>query len=116
MGITAANPDIETLKLTLWLAGAVISALFAVIIYFIKSQDSVRKNEMVKLNNIVETLVDTVNSLRTIVEVVKSRQLGDGEFCHMKHDVIDKRLTDHGKRIDAIENRVTRVETKCEGK
>jgi hypothetical protein len=114
MGITAANPDIETLKLTLWLAGAVISALFAVIIYFIKSQDSVRKGEMVKLNNIVETLVDTVNSLRTIVEVVKSRQLGDGEFCHMKHDVIDKRLNEHAKRIDALDNKVTRLETKLE--
>ena len=114
MGITAANPDIETLKLTLWLAGAIISALFAVIIYFIKSQDSVRKNEMVKLNNIVETLVDTVNSLRTIVEVVKSRQLGDGEFCHMKHDVIDKRLNEHAKRIDALDNKVTRLETKLE--
>lgn len=114
MGITAANPDIETLKLTLWLAGAVISALFAVIIYFIKSQDSVRKNEMTKLNNIVETLVETVNSLKTIVEVVKSRQSGDGEYCHMKHDVIDKRLTEHGRRIDLVENRITRLETKME--
>lgn len=114
MGITAANPDIETLKLTLWLAGVVISALFAVIIYFIRSQDSTRKNEMAKLNSIVETLVDTVNSLRTIVEVVKSRQMGDGEFCHMKHDVIDKRLNEHSKRLDTIDNRVTRVETKIE--
>jgi hypothetical protein len=112
--LVKANPDIETLKLTLWLAGAVISALFGVIIYFIKSQDAVRKNEMVKLNSIVETLVETVNSLRTIVEVVKSRQLGDGEFCHMKHDVIDRRLNEHSKRLDVVDNKVTRLETKLE--
>lgn len=112
--LAKANPDLETLKMTLWMAGFIISALFAVVIYFVKNQDASRKTEMEKITSIIETLTETVNSLKTIVEVIKSRQSGDGEFCHMKHTVIDNRLNDHSKRLDLFDNRVTKIETKME--
>ena len=53
-----------------------------------------------------------LDNLKTIVEVIKSRQLGDGEFCRMKHDVIDRKFSEHDKRLDSDEKDIAVIQEK----
>ena len=98
-----ANPDIETLKLTLVVASGVIGILLVVVGFFLAQQFKV-----------IKTLQNTVNSLASVVEVIKNKQSWEGKSCNLKHQVVDKRLDAHATRLDANENRITRLETKLE--
>jgi beta-lactamase regulating signal transducer with metallopeptidase domain len=95
MEIAKANPDIESLKLILWLAGSVITLLLLIVSYFLSKQIKVQ-----------ESLTKAVNSLTTAVTVLESQQAE-------RHPVIQRRLNIHGQRLDKLDNRITKIETKC---
>lgn len=103
--VTKANPNIETLKLTLSVSFVVIGILLTIVGFFMAQQFKV-----------IKTLQDTVNELAEVVAVIKNKQTWDGESCIFKHKAIDKKLEDHDKRLDKNENRITRLETLQNGK
>ena len=90
-----ANPDIETLKLTLWIAGGIIIMLLGVVAYFLKRQITVS-----------EILTKAVNNLTTAVTVLESQNKD-------RHPVIERRLNTHAKRLDEHDIRSARIETTC---
>lgn len=93
--LAKANPDIETLKLTLWIAGGIITLLLAVVAYFLKKQISVS-----------EILTTAVNNLTTAVKLIEQQQ-------SERDPRTERRLNEHAGRLDEHDRRITRVETTC---
>lgn len=87
------NPDIEGLKVIVWLSGIVISLLLAIVGYFLKQQGEA-----------ATALTDAVNQLKTAVEVLQMQG-------QEKHPVIERRLNEHGNRIDDHDRRLVKLET-----
>lgn len=96
--LAKANPDIETLKLTLWVASAVIAilltAVIGVVVYLAKKQI-----------NVSEMLTTAVNKLTVAVSVLENQNKD-------RHPVIVKRLNDHARRLDCHDRQIVRIETK----
>ena len=90
-----ANPDIETLKLTLWIAAGVIGLLLLVVAFFLKKQISVS-----------ETLTEAVNGLTRSLAVLETHNKIQGP-------VIERRLNEHAERLDKHAERLAKVETSC---
>lgn len=101
LDIAKANPDLETMKLAFFIASSIIGLLLLIIGFFLAQQFKV-----------LRTVTETVNNLKTIVEVIKSRQLGDSEFCGLKHKAIDEKFKDHDKRLDADEKDIAVLQEK----
>ena len=99
--LAKSNPDLETLKLLFWIASSIILILISVVGFFMAQQFRVLK-----------TVTETVNNLKTIVEVIKARQLGDSEFCRIKHEAINKKFDDHDKRLDTDEKHIAVLQEK----
>ena len=93
--MTKANPDIESLKVILYLAGSVLTFLLLIVAYFLKKQISVQ-----------EVLAEAVNKLTTAVSVLESQNKD-------RYPVIERRLNDHAEQIDELGYRVTAIETTC---
>ena len=91
--IGSANPDIESLKILVGLAGIVISILLAVVAYFLKQQGEASKS-----------LTEAVNQLKTAVVVLQ-------EQSREKYPIFDRRLNEHSRKIDDHEKRITIIET-----
>lgn len=89
------NPDLETLKITLWIAAGVISMLLIVVAFFLRKQIGVS-----------EILTKAVDNLTQAVTVLQTK---DAE----RNPVIQNRLNDHAKRLDSHAERLTTIETKC---
>lgn len=87
--------DIESLKLTLWIAGGVISLLILVVAYFLRRQIEVS-----------ETLAIAVNHLTTAVKLIEKEQAE-------RDPRTEKRLGNHEERIGHCEDRITVMETLC---
>lgn len=90
------NPDYETLRLTVFIIGAVLSVLLSVVAFFLKKQIEIQ-----------ETLAKAVNNLTVAVTVLENQNRD-------RHPVIERRLNEHGHRLDSYENRLTKIETTCE--
>ena len=88
-----ANPDIEQLKIILWIAGPLILVMLGVIGYFIKQQIEASK----AIANVVQQLNILVTELRTQNELL--------------NPVIDRRLNHHSETIEGHERRLTVIET-----
>lgn len=101
-----ANPDIETLKLTLWVAASLIALLIGIIAYLAKMKDSSASKQVEKLSAVVDTVQETVISLKSVVEVVKSQISEDRPRT-------EKRLNEHANRLDDQADRLARLETSC---
>jgi SMC interacting uncharacterized protein involved in chromosome segregation len=141
MDLIKANPDIETLKLVLWIATGVIVLLIGVVstligIYFsgqkkrmddfeqvqdIQSKEfsdlvnTIRRKQDTQhetMQEIVSSMKDTLSELKTLVRIMEDRQTGAGKLCTEKHQLIDRRLTEHGVTIDKHETRITVLEMK----
>lgn len=93
--MSVPNPDIETLKLTLWIASGVISVLLLVVSFFLKKQIRVS-----------EVLTEAVKNLTTTVAVMQTQN-------NERNPVIQTRLNDHGRNLDNHETRITKLETRC---
>ncbi len=93
MNYASINPDLESLRLVVWLSGILISVLLAVVGYFLRQQGDASK-----------ALTDAVNKLRTAVEVLQMQGT-------LKYPVIDNSLKEHGQKIEDHENRITKIET-----
>ena len=101
-----SNPDVETLKMTLWIASGVIGLLLAVIAYLSKLKINSHGEDILELHKVVKTVESTVNNLRTIVEVIKTQIADSGPRTEI-------RLNDHSKRLDEHERKISRIETAC---
>lgn len=93
--LTKANPDIETLKTLIWLSGLLIGILLVIVSYFLSKQIQIS-----------ETLTKAVNSLTTAVTVLESQNKD-------RYPVIEKRLDDHGRRLDEHSEKLSTIQTKC---
>jgi uncharacterized membrane protein YccC len=94
--VLKTNPDYETLRLTVVLAGILISVLLGVVAFFLKKQIAIQ-----------ETLTQAVNNLTTAVTVLESQNKD-------RHPVIERRLNEHAHRLDNHDSRITKIETTCE--
>lgn len=92
--ISSANPDLESLKILVGLAGVVISILLAVVAYFLKQQGEASK-----------ALTEAVNQLKTAVVVLQ-------EQSKEKHPVYDRRLNKHSEKLEEHEKRIIKLESK----
>lgn len=91
-----ANPDYETLRLTVFIIGTVLSVLLSVVAFFLKKQIEIQ-----------ETLTKAVNNLTTAVTVLENQNRD-------RHPIIERRLNEHSQRLDIYENRLTKIETTCD--
>jgi hypothetical protein len=88
-----ANPDIEQLKIILWIAGPLILVMLGVIGYFIKQQVDASK----AIADVVQQLNILVTELRTQNELL--------------NPVFERRLNHHSESIEGHERRLTVIET-----
>jgi hypothetical protein len=95
MDYASIYPDYQSLKLTLWISGAIISLLLVVVAYFLKKQITVS-----------ETLSIAVNHLTTMVKIIEQQQ-------SERDPRTENRLNNHSHRLNKHDQRLTRVETKC---
>lgn len=95
--LAKANPDFETLKLTLWIASAIIAllltAVIGVVVHLAKKQI-----------NVSEMLTNAVNKLTVAVSVLENQNKD-------RHPVIERRLNDHARRLDQHDKQIVRIET-----
>lgn len=120
--------DIGVLKFILGIASVIIALLLTAVGYFIKQRYSDEKKEreeerekiskeinslskkqkesVDKLSSVVETVSDTVNNLKIIVEVIKEQQKDE-------HPRTERRLNQHSKEIQALHSRVVKLESHC---
>lgn len=89
-----ANPDIETLKLTLWVSAGIISLLLVTVAFFLRKQIAVS-----------ETLTRAIDSLTRTVTVLETQN-------RERNPVIQKRLNEHADRLDRHGERLVKIETK----
>jgi hypothetical protein len=104
--LSKANPDIETLKLTLWVAAGIITILLGIVAWFARNKGERANRQMEKLEVIVNSLSVTVSNLKTVVEVIREQQ-------NERDPRTERRLNEHGKRLDEHETRIVKVETRC---
>lgn len=88
-----ANPDLEQLKLILWISGPVLFAMLAVIGYFLKQQIDASK-----------AVADAVNALNIAVTELRTHSV-------IEYPTTVTRLNAHSEKLDDHENRITIIET-----
>lgn len=93
--LAKANPDVETLKLSIWVAVGVIAILLSIVAFFLQ-----------KTVKVQEILVTAVNQLTTAVTVIQKQQ-------EERDPRTERRLNDHAKRLDNHQNRLSILETRC---
>jgi hypothetical protein len=86
--LAKANPDIETLKLTLWVAASIITLLLLIVSYFLKRQIT-----------ITEQLTKAVHELTTAVALLNNQS-----------PRMERRLDIHNKRLDDNDKQIARLE------
>lgn len=91
--LAKSNPDIETLKLTLWIAGSIIALLLVVVAYFLKKQICVS-----------EVLTTAVNNLTTAVKLIEQKQ-------SERDPRTERRLNEHSRRLDEHDKQIVKIET-----
>ena len=143
MDLIKANPDIETLKLVLWIATGLIVLLITIVstlssVYFTgqrkriesyKVKQDVQVKEFKDLVNeikdkqdsqyavmreVVDSMKDTVSELKTLVRILEDRQSGAGKACTEKHQVINRKFEECGHKLDQHETRIAIIETKIQ--
>lgn len=113
----AVNPNLETLKIVLWIAIGLIVLLIAIIGYFITEKFSTDKEElsknevsqqqqMDKLSAMIDTVGKTVVNLEKIVEVIKNQQ-------EERDPRTERILNEHSRQIKELDTRVTKTELIC---
>jgi hypothetical protein len=80
-------------------AGTLIVLLLAIIGFFLRQQITV-----------IQILTDTVNALKTSMEVVHVNEENLRSSCALKHAVVDRRLDSHGVRLDKSDITVAQLE------
>ncbi len=96
MDYSSINPDYQSLKFILFIAGSIITLLLVVVAYFLRKQIEVS-----------ETLAIAVNNLTTTVKLIEKEQSSTNPKT-------EKRLDDHEIRIGESEDRLAILETKCQ--
>lgn len=99
------NPDPEALKIVLYVAAVIITILLAIVGYFVRSQFSGEKGRIDKLTCVVETLKETVNTVKGIVDVIKKEQ-------EERDPRTERRLNDHARKLSRHDKAIVRIETK----
>lgn len=97
MDISSINPEIETLKLTLWIASGVIAFIITMLV-------AVISNLISKQIETSEELTVAVNGLTVAVNVLESQNKD-------RYPVIEKRLNEHETKISRHAEKITAIET-----
>jgi hypothetical protein len=123
--LTKANPDIETWKLFTWILLSFTGFLIGVIVLLVKTYfTSQRKRidefeeklttfdqkltvQMKEIESVIASLKDAITDVRLLVELVKHQQSESDPRT-------ERRLNDHGMRIDCLDKKVAILETKVE--
>jgi hypothetical protein len=91
-----ANPDLNHLKVIIWIIGPLMLTMLAVIGYFLKQQfDATRE------------MSNELASIRLLITKVMTHD-------EITDPVLEKRLNNHSQTIGDHEKRLTKVETHCE--
>ena len=69
--MTKASPDIETLKLVVYIAGVLIVFLVGIIGYMAKRKDTEVSSQIDKINYLVDSLTKNVNEVTKLAEVIR---------------------------------------------
>lgn len=93
--------EIETYQVILSIAGFMIVALLSIIAYFLK-----------EFNHQVNELKKVVVSLQIAISSEKAITKGWKENFSEKHLIFDKRLDDHGRRLDKHEVEIATIRTR----
>lgn len=115
-------------QLVVKIAGSIILILLAIVGYFIRMKHTSDRKERMnereeisnkinvlsdqqkksvdKLSTVVETVSETVNNLKIIVEVIKKQQSEELPRA-------EKRLNAHSRKISELDVRIAALETKC---
>jgi hypothetical protein len=88
-----ANPDLEQLKLIIWIAGMLLMIMLMVIGRFLWMQIEASR-----------AIADALNALKVVVTALKTQ-------TDLQNPVMEKRLNDHAADIKDLKNRVTIIET-----
>lgn len=88
-----ANPDLEQLKLILWISGPMLFIMLTVIGYFLKQQIEASK-----------AIADAVNALNIVVTELKTHSA-------LEYPQTVTRLNAHSEKLDDHETRITIIET-----
>jgi hypothetical protein len=107
------NPTVDLLEVIIWVAVGLIALLIGIVGFLIKRSDDAQTVQLNKIESVVNTVKETADNLKTIVEVVKARQLGDGEVCKERHQDNLVRITELEETVIDHSNRITAVESKC---
>ena len=87
------NPDIEQLKIILWIAGPMIVLMLGVVGYFIRQQIDASRS-----------IADAVQQLQLIVAELRTHN-------ELLNPVIERRLNHHSENLEDHERRLTVIET-----
>lgn len=116
--------DVGTLRFVVGVSSAIIGLSLAIIGYLLKAKSDFEKKErkdisirvknlsdqqkesIDKLSSVVETVSETVNNLKIIVEVIQKQQSD-------AYPRTEKILDNHTREIQNINVRVTKLEERC---
>lgn len=116
--------DVGTLRFVVGVSAAIIGLSLAIIGYLLKAKSDFEKKErkdisirvknlsdqqkesIDKLSSVVETVSETVNNLKIIVEVIRKQQSD-------AYPRTEKILDNHTREIQNINVRVTKLEERC---
>ena len=108
------NPTIDLLEVIIWVSVGLIIMLLGTLGFLLKRSDDVQTIQFTKIEKVVETVKETADNLKIIVEVIKSRQLGDGEVCRERHSENLLRILSLETTTVEHSERLTAVESKCQ--
>jgi len=108
------NPTIDLLEVIIWVSVGLIIMLLGTLGFLLKRSDDVQTIQFTKIEKVVETVKETADNLKIIVEVIKSRQLGDGEVCRERHSENLLRILSLETTTVEHSERLTTVESKCQ--
>lgn len=100
-----ANPNLETLKIVMWVAVGIIVMLLAIVGYFVRVHLSGEKGRIDKLTAVVDTLRETVTTIKGIVDIIKKEQ-------EERDPRTERRLNDHACKLSRHDKAIVRIETK----
>jgi hypothetical protein len=87
------SPDIEQLKIILWIAGPLIVLMLGAIGYFIRQQIDASR-----------AIADALQQLQIIVTELRTQS-------ELVNPVVERRLNNHSESLEGLERRLTVIET-----
>jgi hypothetical protein len=99
-----------TVTLITWAVGGILTLLFFFVsFYFYRSVSMLDR-----LSDSVNGLRNSITELNSNVDSIKSNSETFADSCRGKHEVVDKRLNDHSRRLNEHDIKLAHLETSAE--